>query len=77
MWRNLCEIFRGQFPWKLNDENQQKILEKNFAAFFISLLENFFQNFHLNFALGDYGHNVLRKGQIARKFYRQTDRQNP
>ena len=62
MWRNLCEISCGQFPWKLKDEINRKF-RKNFAAFFISLLEHFFQKFHLNFALGDYRHkNLAREG---------------
>ena len=54
MWRNWCEISCGQFPWKLKDENQQKF-HQNFAAFFISLLEMYGQNFHPTFVLGNYG----------------------
>ena len=56
MWRGICvkflvANFPGNWRTKINGNFRQ-----NFAAFFISLLENVFQKFHLNFALGDYGH---------------------
>ena len=44
MWRNLCEISCGQFPWKLKDENQRKNSPR-FRRIFISLLESYGENF--------------------------------
>ena len=57
--------FRQNGPFLAGDKNtvyQKHGLcdPENFAAFFISLLENFFHKFHLNFALGDYRHKGMR-----------------
>ena len=50
----LAANFPGNCRTKINEK-----LHQNFAAFFISLLEICSQKFHPNFALGNYGHNIL------------------
>ena len=57
MWRNLCEIFCGHFPWKLKDENLRKISPK-LRRIFRQSFQIDRPKFHPKFALGRYRHKL-------------------